>query len=105
MTVGYTRSQADCSSPNAKISRRVALCVDDFQFAGAVAEAFVFAADSVQHRQEQIVERRLIGETDVAAGLDRSATLTSEYDGQAAVIVTVAVSQPGAEHDHGMIEQ
>ncbi len=62
-------------------------------------------AEAVEHRQPEVVERRLGLVADVAAGLDRAAALAGQQDRQVVVGVAVAVGDGAAVGDHAVVEQ
>src|SRR5204862_2759517 len=73
--------------------------------AGAVAEAVLLDAHAVHEGEPEIADGGVVGEDDVAAGVDGAAAFAEEEGGDIDVGVGVAVGHAGAIDDHGVVEE
>ena len=73
---------------------------------GAVSDGFGVDAHAVQEGEEQIVEGRILRESEVLALLfKRSRAAARQQDRQVIVVMAVAVADACAVDDHGVVEQ
>jgi len=73
--------------------------------AGAVAKRIEIHIHPIEQRKPEVVERRFVVVTNVAARLQRSSTLAGDENWQVVVVVGIAVGVAAAVGNHAMIEQ
>ena len=75
------------------------------QLAVAVPDAFFRNAHPIQHRQEQIRHRGLLGISKMASALDLARGAAGQQDRQIIMGMHIAVAQAAAVHDHRPVQQ